>query len=328
MAEILKNSIKIGNTYIQDLKVGSSPVKYVKDWRGNLLYDTLKENVYDDLNVTLTYSNYHTIYKKCPITGGSVTPTISISQTYTKIGHSGDSYAGGTLTPNVVGCLSFTMVEGSAFASVNNQGTVTFSDNTAYPAADRQCKLQVTGYSNGKSWNTTRYFYQAGSGETVTCTLGSCEILLTGPGTVSTITPNRAFAISNAAPYTGVIIKIVVSCSPTSAGAPPAIDTLFSTMPTTGSFHPALENTGPSPAPGVSTWQETGTTYDVDYSPYTGVALVYVFNGLNLNQSCSVSLSLYNEYDSNNNITKKFVWSDTGTNTTTISLINNSVNFS
>ena len=319
MAEILKNNIKIDNTYIKDLKVGSSPVKYVKDWRGNLLYDTFQKNVYGTTSITFYYSKYNSVSNKCPNTGGSASPTVSASRTYTKQGYSGASYTGGTENFTT---FSYSIISGSSYASVSSNGTVTFNDNSN--GSTRSCTVRCT--CNGYTKDVI--LYQAGKNQVVTVSLSELTLTVTGASgpTVTRWSGNggsgTVFNVSGFTPYSNLQISCTISLNPNTAACPDSIPTTFTNTGYDGSFHPALDYVS-SPARGVFKFAEIDTHYG---NNVPGIPIPIVFANRdcypNSNATTTVHLYLNNKTDSNGD-TIEYIWSDTLTNSTTFSIINN-----
>lgn len=131
---ILFNSIFPGGLPLKDLIAYPNKVKFAK-LGDSLLYDTQKESLYGDINITSIYAN-----NKFEATGGNITPNILIKQPWTKIGYSGNEYPQQDINTYTVSYSAEYPVEG--FTLNTTTGEVTCSENTTEKS--KQFAVQVT----------------------------------------------------------------------------------------------------------------------------------------------------------------------------------------
>lgn len=151
MPTILLNKISPKGTPVKDLTVGSSSVKFVRIGSDKLVYDTLSHYTYGTPTITVTYS-------VVPRTGGTITPTITYSQTRTKVGYSGASYGSDTITGTVTSFSVTGTVQNSSGATINSStGAVTRNSlGATYKSAEWVImKVTITATVNGKSGSKT-----------------------------------------------------------------------------------------------------------------------------------------------------------------------------
>lgn len=162
MPTILLNKIKKGSTAVKNITVGSKEVKYA--YKGStLIYDTLSHNntstTYGTPTITVTYP---TLSRN----GGTVTPTITYSQTKTTtttpVGHSGNTYSSSSSSTTITGTVtSFTAtgsVKNSSGATIaSSTGKVTRSSlGTTYKSAEWAIMdVTITATVNGKQGTGT-----------------------------------------------------------------------------------------------------------------------------------------------------------------------------
>jgi hypothetical protein len=111
MATILFNKIYPKGSLVKNITVGSTEVKFVKRGDGILFYDILKSDVYNPPTVTLNYST-----NTSPAKGGTLSPSLSYSQSWYKLGYSGKTYSQTNITS---GASSITYSISGEGASIN-----------------------------------------------------------------------------------------------------------------------------------------------------------------------------------------------------------------
>lgn len=151
MATILFNKIYPGGSSVKNIAVGSSEVKFAK-LGSTLLYDTQSSIVYDKPTISFSYST-----SAVAASGGTLSPTLSYSQKWRRVGYSGTNYEQTANTSNAT--ISYKVTAGSA--TVNSSGVVTWASNTSTSA--RNATIQVTVTLNGQS-NTASFTVNQAAG--------------------------------------------------------------------------------------------------------------------------------------------------------------------
>lgn len=153
MATILFNKIYPKGSLVKNITVGSTEVKFVKRGDGILFYDILKSDVYNPPTITLNYST-----NTSPAKGGTLSPSLSYSQSWYRIGYSGKTYS---QTNKTSGASSITYSISGTGASINSStGVVTWASRGTTTGEKRQATVTVTVTINGEQNTATATVYQ------------------------------------------------------------------------------------------------------------------------------------------------------------------------
>lgn len=147
MATILFNKIYPGGTAVKNITVGSTEVKFVIGGDKKLYYDTQESVIYDKPVLKLSYPN-----ETVSATGGTISPiSKSFTQTWRKIGYSGNVYEQASITS---GTIKFS-ISGEGASINENTGIVTWENRKTTVGEIRQAKVTMTVISNGKTDSIT-----------------------------------------------------------------------------------------------------------------------------------------------------------------------------
>ena len=215
MATILYNKISIGSSALKNLCVGSTEVKYVKIG-SNLAYDTQSSTTYDNPTVSLSYPTTAT-----SAAGGTVSPTLTYSQAWRKVGYSGATYEQSKITSGA-SKIEYKITSGSG-ASIASDGKVTWTANTT--TSTRTIKVTVTVTVNGKSTTSGEITVNQSSGGytygawTVSASANTTTVAAAGGSATITASASRTYGWNGATSGAGTQTGTIKLSIPTTTGA-------------------------------------------------------------------------------------------------------------
>lgn len=176
MATVLFNKIKLGGANAISISYSSSEIKYVKHGDGTLYYDTQSSTIYDTPSISLSYGSQATAK------GGTLSPSLSYSQKWRKVGYSGNTYEQTAYTSGATVSYS---ISGTGATIDPSTGVVTWASLGTTISDGRTAEVTVTVTKNGKR-NTAKYTVRQGANsKTVKSTSGG--VVTYGAVTAGTI---------------------------------------------------------------------------------------------------------------------------------------------
>lgn len=176
MATVLFNKIKLGGANAISISYSSSEIKYVKHGDGTLYYDTQSSTIYDTPSISLSYGS------QAPAKGGTLSPSLSYSQKWRKVGYSGNTYE---QTASASGATVSYSISGAGASIDPSTGVVTWNSLGTTISDGRTAEVTVTVTKSGQS-NTAKYTVRQGANSrTVKSTSGG--VVTYGAVTAGTI---------------------------------------------------------------------------------------------------------------------------------------------